>query len=531
MSHPYTILTSAAAVCLAFAVFALPTTLLAQDKEEKFSLDFIGNYPDQVIGFTRPSEIAKSAAVEGLVDSGRTYRRNADEIQKYFLDATGLGTDQIEYQISCGNLEARFNYTIIRTYEDNLENFKSLGKIEPGENEGSFPIKMTRDAFSSKYCLIVDSRTVMLSRDSKSLDFATSIPQGTNRQADWYADFEKVASRDAVGVLGETTIKQLTTDDLWGLKNFFNAEQIELLSRAKTIVASADVGQKINARLTIQFASDADAKEMNKQLETLRPAWDLLLRAAMKNSRAVSKVIAMTAEEALKAFKSEVVGSRLQLDTSFSLAAFSEQAVAMDAAALQTQGVNNMRQLALAMLNYESAYGHFPPAVVQHDSGQVHSWRIAILPFLEEGEMYQAYRFDEPWNSEHNAAITKDMPPSFKHPASESESNACYFAAIGPSTVFAPGKLTTFPDLLDGSSDTILLLEAKRDCHWAKPEDIPFADAIAGKSLGGFNDGVITTVLCDGSVHSISNALTPEQMSSLLTIDGGEPDVDEILAK
>jgi Protein of unknown function (DUF1559) len=57
----------------------------------------------------------------------------------------------------------------------------------------------------------------------------------------------------------------------------------------------------------------------------------------------------------------------------------------------------------LAVANYHETYGCFPPAYLANRDGKpMHSWRVLILPFLAQQELYRAYNFDEPWNGPNN---------------------------------------------------------------------------------------------------------------------------------
>ncbi len=65
--------------------------------------------------------------------------------------------------------------------------------------------------------------------------------------------------------------------------------------------------------------------------------------------------------------------------------------------AVQTQCLNNLKQIALAMHNYHATYNHFPAAVVMGPDGKTpHSWRVEILPFIEQNELFKAYKMNEP---------------------------------------------------------------------------------------------------------------------------------------
>ena len=54
-------------------------------------------------------------------------------------------------------------------------------------------------------------------------------------------------------------------------------------------------------------------------------------------------------------------------------------------AARRAQCTNNLKQIALALHNYEQAYKALPPAYTVDAEGRpLHSWRTLILPYLEE---------------------------------------------------------------------------------------------------------------------------------------------------
>ena len=82
--------------------------------------------------------------------------------------------------------------------------------------------------------------------------------------------------------------------------------------------------------------------------------------------------------------------------------------------------VNNMKDLALAILNYETKHGHFPPAYTADASGKpLHSWRVLILPFLGQEDLYKQYDFTEPWNGPHNSRLVKKCPKVFQCPSAK----------------------------------------------------------------------------------------------------------------
>src|SRR5262249_42952585 len=79
--------------------------------------------------------------------------------------------------------------------------------------------------------------------------------------------------------------------------------------------------------------------------------------------------------------------------------------------ARRSQCKNNLKQIGLAMFNYHDAYGCFPPAYIADADGRpMHSWRVLLLPFLDEAARYRKYRFDEPWDGPNNSELATSVP-------------------------------------------------------------------------------------------------------------------------
>ncbi len=186
--------------------------------------------------------------------------------------------------------------------------------------------------------------------------------------------------------------------------------------------------------------------------------------------------------------------------------------------AKQAQSHNNLRQIAIALQKYAIAHGSFPPAVLyDKKSGTPYSWRVAILPFIEQRALYDQYHFDELWDSEHNMEIAKTVVvPTFTSSAEPTSTNAAYFALVGPETVFAGKEGVNFVQIRDGSTNTILVVEAKRDIPWTKPEDIPYSPDKPLPKLDGFFEGVFIAAFCDGSVHFLPDDINPQTLRHLI---------------
>ncbi|MCH5377564.1 MAG: DUF1559 domain-containing protein [Planctomycetes bacterium] len=203
-------------------------------------------------------------------------------------------------------------------------------------------------------------------------------------------------------------------------------------------------------------------------------------------------------------------------------------------AARRTQCSNNLKQIALAFHNYHDTYKSFPPAYIPDEDGNPkHSWRVLILPFLEQRALYEQYNFDEPWDSPNNKIVGNTAIPAYRCPSDPSSgalpNQTNYMVVTGPNTVFNGGQAARMRDILDGTSNTIMVVEtAGSGVSWSQPVDIDAGNvtfpvgARNPNSTGSFHPGGINVAMCDGSVRFVSNAIARAVWDALITRDGGE---------
>ncbi len=199
-------------------------------------------------------------------------------------------------------------------------------------------------------------------------------------------------------------------------------------------------------------------------------------------------------------------------------------------AARRNVSMNNMKQLMILLLNYDATYGNLPPHAIYSNEGKpLLSWRVAVLPYLEQKQLYDQFKLDEPWDSEHNLKLAKQMPEVFLDPSSTltaADGKTHYLAVGGKSGIFPDRKVgTKLVEVSDGTSNTIAIVQVD-DEHavpWTKPADFtPDADnPTAG--LGGINAGEIAlAAFCDGSVQVLSLDIDAEVLKAMFTRNGGE---------
>jgi len=193
--------------------------------------------------------------------------------------------------------------------------------------------------------------------------------------------------------------------------------------------------------------------------------------------------------------------------------------------------INNIKIFVLAFHNYHSRNQHFPPPfTVNADGNPLHSWRVMVLPYLEQQALYESIRLNEPWDSAHNKQFHDKMPEIFRCPASAGnpQRDTVYCMVVGKETIGVPdGKGITFSQIPDGTSNTILLVERKTPVCWMEPVDVLQEHAYFGVNkhefgIGSGHEGGVIVGFADGSCRFMKEGLDLKTLKALLTRAGGE---------
>jgi hypothetical protein len=236
--------------------------------------------------------------------------------------------------------------------------------------------------------------------------------------------------------------------------------------------------------------------------------------------------------QVLPEFKPAVVDNRITLAVDAQQAAALADALLRPAraAAMRAECVNNLKQIVLAHHNYHTKHDGFPPAYSTSKDGKpLLSWRVLILPFLDQQALYDQFHLDEPWDSAHNRTLISKMPAVFRCPdekdAVAKDGKTRYLAPRSEATVMRGAEPVRLNDIADGTSNTVVALDAGDDhaVEWTKPADWEFDLDPAVESIFKSHDsGGTNMAFADGTVRFISATITPATLRALLTRDGGE---------
>ena len=195
-------------------------------------------------------------------------------------------------------------------------------------------------------------------------------------------------------------------------------------------------------------------------------------------------------------------------------------------AARRMQCSNNLKNIALALHNYESAYGALPPAyTVDADGEPLHSWRTLILPYLDQQPLYETIDLSKPWNDPANLAACSTNLHVYCCPSADQPRNhTAYFCIVAPNSCFRPTEprpLTEIPD----HQGTLLVVEVDSEhaVPWSSPQDADKQIVMnRGRDAPLSHTGGMNAVFVDGSVRFLSTDISVGHLETLISIGGDD---------
>jgi Protein of unknown function (DUF1559) len=303
------------------------------------------------------------------------------------------------------------------------------------------------------------------------------------------------------------------------------AQPFKPLIDAQALSAVAEIGKDLKGELRFQCKKADDAQDAER-------SWKLLMKLAEFGLTEVQKEENVKREQEIVAFlpflkelQNTVKNTTTKIDGStFQVSATLKGDLPVAPIAMQLFGKvnkasaravsqNNLKQIALAMHNYHDSFNGFPPAAICDKKGKpMLSWRVAILPFVEQDQLYKEFHLDEPWDSDHNKKLLAKMPRIYAMPdtAKQGETKTHYRVFYGNGAGFELLLPTGIRDITDGTSNTCMVVEAAEGVEWSKPDELEYDPKKDPRKVVRWVNDVCQAALFDGSVRAISKK-TSEQ--------------------
>jgi hypothetical protein len=195
------------------------------------------------------------------------------------------------------------------------------------------------------------------------------------------------------------------------------------------------------------------------------------------------------------------------------------------------QSLNNLKQIGRACHNYHDYMNGLPHAIADANGKPGLSWRVALLPFLEQEALYKQFKLTEPWDSEHNKKLIARMPAVYATFGGASDGKTYYRSFTGAGTIMPPAQAAqpgkafrglSLANVPDGTANTFMVVEASEAVIWTKPDELPFTPGKPPPRLGsGSSDGFFA-LMVDGSVKKIRSKIDARTLSNAIQTNDGQ---------
>jgi hypothetical protein len=193
--------------------------------------------------------------------------------------------------------------------------------------------------------------------------------------------------------------------------------------------------------------------------------------------------------------------------------------------------VANLKKIGLAVIEFADAHKGWlpPPAICSKEGKPLLSWRVAILPQLGHKELFEQFKLDEPWDSEHNKKLLEKMPEVYADPGGKpkQQHTTFYQAIVGPGAAweFKPNPKARFnadglrypAAFQDGVSNTLFVAETGPAVPWTKPEDVRYDPKKKLPKFGGVYPGGFHALMGDGSARFVRSVVSEATLRAIIT--------------
>ncbi|HEX4592332.1 MAG TPA: DUF1559 domain-containing protein, partial [Gemmataceae bacterium] len=190
-------------------------------------------------------------------------------------------------------------------------------------------------------------------------------------------------------------------------------------------------------------------------------------------------------------------------------------------AAGRAKDANNMKMIALSIHNYNDANnGRLPGPYANGPIGKPNpglSWRVAVLPYLEEDSLHKRFNLGQAWDSPANRSVSQTVVPWYLSTSDPPDNQTRFRAFVGPGTAFENEHLGLPRDFPDGTSNTLLFVETADKVPWASPQDLAYQPGGPLPPLGHPGRPTFLVAMADGSVVSLRKSINPAVLHAIIS--------------
>jgi RNA polymerase sigma factor (sigma-70 family) len=201
-------------------------------------------------------------------------------------------------------------------------------------------------------------------------------------------------------------------------------------------------------------------------------------------------------------------------------------------AAQRRRSMDNLKRILLAVHNYHDVNGRWPTGIKDEQGQLLLSWRVELLPYLEQEALFRRFKLDEPWDGPANKPLLAAMPEAYRvgiEPAGSTDTYYQTFAGVG--TVCDQTVKMTLFEVTDGLSNTLAVAEVGPPVPWSKPADVPYSAKKPLPPLALPFKNVWTIATGDGAVRGLRPDIDPASLRQLVErADGAPIDIDKLHA-
>lgn len=511
----------------------------ATTKLKPFRMDFV---PEDALGVlaVRPAQLLGEKAMAPVLQLIKQEQQKYSDYNFLGVDPTKLETITIMYLLAepgkVGQKPVDFVSVLNSTQKlDQKLVRKKFTKTNLIESRYKGKTFLTNTSPDGDALLFLDEKSCIISDKASALKKVIDSMQDQNNHT-WTKRLQPVETASIAGAVNMQKARLLMGGMVQALSVKIPIWPLisPVWDHSEIVALGITLQQKLS--LDLAFSQEKNSPEIKQALQGLLGLGQNMLQQMNAASKQTNRPLQPAQKSQMKLVE-QILGSTrvtqnedlVKLSTSLNSETCTNMVAAIlpgilhaREAARRSVSKNNIKRIMLALHNYHFTHKHFPPAVVMGPDGKTpHSWRVELLPYLDQQELYDQYRMNEPWDSPHNRKIAETVVSAFNNPNSEKSTNASYFVVTGPGTVFGNKTGIKLSEILGGTTNTIAVLEAKRDIPWTKPADIPF-DGKKVPEFGGFHTGGYHVGLCDGSVKFLIESIDKDLLKTLLTISADQ---------